>query len=557
MLLSLYMFTRKRTIYGLLIIALTATVLVVARSYVLKNVQDNLLDKIEALNKSAIKIHYDTIYLDWKRNILTIEKLVIEKDAYDTTCVYPEFISCGKVTIKGLGLLSLIFQNELSIETVSLFKPHWVVHEKSDLLKLDSTSRKAVAFEMYIKNIRIDSMRMEFMDSTNCSVKTGMRTNATIHDFNLATHPDRKMDFSFSEFNTSHSRIDIPRAFYTFTIRESKLNLQAHSLAIDTIKIIPSFGKLQFGRKAGNDLDRIEGVIPFFKISNLNLHFADTVLVDAGDAEIQFFLRIFHDKRLPHKAKLVPLPITQIRKIPFGLLINKLNIVKSFVEYEEVPAEADESGKIFFDNLEGSLSSVTNDPNTIDSEMLLLAKGDFMGQGKLSVEAKFPYNPEKSGSVKGSLRALSFAKLNSMVEPAAKIKFESGVLNRLDFNFRFNDRVANGELSINYEDLKLLSLKSDEQMEKVEKRKRKTRKSEEELRTDNLKTFIINAFVVKKNLDERVPKDERTGTVQFERDRSRSIFNFWWKSIFTGLKSAFNLDKAQATVEKLKGKKKK
>jgi hypothetical protein len=216
MLLFLSMFTRKRTVYGILIIALTATALVVARSYVLKKVQDNLLDKIEALNKSAINIHYDTIYLDWKRNLLTIEKLVIEKDAYDTTCVYPEFISCRKVTVKGLGVLSLIFQNELNIETVSLFKPHWVVHENSALLQLDSSSRKAAEFELYIKDIRIDSMRVEFMDSTNCAIKTAMRTNASIHDLNLTTHADRKMDFSFSEFNTSHSRIDIPRAFYTF-----------------------------------------------------------------------------------------------------------------------------------------------------------------------------------------------------------------------------------------------------------------------------------------------------------------------------------------------------
>lgn len=526
------------------------------RSYLLQRVQDNLLDKIEALNKSEIKIHYDTIFLDWKRNILTIEKLVIEKDAYDTTCVYPEFISCGQVTVKGLGLLSLIFQNEISVDMVSLTNPHWVMHETSELFKLDSMSRKAAEVEIYVKKVEIDSMRIELLDSTRCAIKSRVKTNAVVNDLNVSITRNRGKDFSFSQITTAASRIDVPSAFYTFTIQATKLNLQDHSFAADTIRIIPSFTKLQFGRKAGKDLDRIEGVIPFFKVRNLNLQYIDTVLVDAGAADIQFFLHVFHDKRLPHAKKIVPLPTAQIRKIPFGLMLDELVIAKSFVEYEEVPAEADESGKVFFDNLVGTLSPITNDPAS-EAEMILKAEGDFMGQGDVSVEAKFPRDPDKYGTVQGSVKKLAFTKLNSMVEPAANMKFESGVLNRIDFTFRFNDRVSHGDLSINYEDLKLVSFKNDDQMEKVEKRKRKSKKSDEELRKDNLKTFIINAFVVRKNLDESVPEEKRSGTIHFERDRSRSIFNFWWKSVFTGVKSAFNLDKAEATVEKLKGKKNK
>ncbi|HEY0655380.1 MAG TPA: DUF748 domain-containing protein [Chryseosolibacter sp.] len=548
---------RRRTLYGTLVILLTATALVVVRSYVLKNVQDSLLDRIEALNKSEIKIHYDTIFVDWKRNVLTIEKLVIEKDAYDTTCIYPEFISCGRVTIKGLGLLSLIFRNEIDIDQISLINPHWVIHEKSELLALDSMSRKAAEFEFYVKRVAIDSMRIEFLDSTECAIKSRVRTNAFLRDLNVSVQPDRGKDFSFSEIRTNESRIDIPSIFYTFTIRESTLNLQDHSFTLDTLRIIPSFGKLQFGRMAGNDLDRIEGVIPFFKIKDLNLQYADTLLVDAGLADIQFFLRVFHDKRLPHERKIVPLPLAQIKKIPFGLMVDQLVITKSFVEYEEIPAEADESGKIFFDNLEATLSSVTNDPYPQSKEMVLEAKGDFMGKGKVSVTAIFPHDLDQQGTVTGSLRTLPFTRLNSMVEPAANIKFESGMLNRLDFSFRFNDRISNGEVSLNYEDLKVLSFKSDEQMEKAEKRKHKSKKSEDDLRKDNFKTFIINAFLVKKNLDETVPAEKRSGTIHFERDRSRSIFNFWWKSVFTGVKSAFNLDKAEATVEKLKSRKKK
>jgi hypothetical protein len=550
------MFKRKRTLYALTTIAVIAIALVVVRSFVLKKVRENLLSKIETLNKSDIKIHYDTIYVDWARNILTIEKLVIEKDAYDTTCVYPEFISSQKVTVNGLGLLSLIFQNELSIDEIHLFKPHWVLHQKSQLL-LDSSSRKENEFEIYIKRIKVDSMRMEFTDSLKCSLVTGFRSSATVKDLNLSFHADRPTEYSFSEVATKDTRVDLPRSLYSLTVREARLNLQSHTFELDTLRLIPALGKLQFGRRLGNDIDRIEGVIPFLKLSKLNLHYGDTVIADAGEADIQFFLKVFHDKRLPHKKKVVPLPIEQLRKLPFGLSLEKLTISKSYVEYEEVPANADESGRVFFDNLEGTISPLTNDGNNLDGETILNAKADFMGQGKLAVQGTLPWNTRKKSTVKGSLSGLPFTKLNSMVEPAANMEFESGVLNRIDFAFRYNDDASNGEVSLNYQDLKIVSYRTDEQIDKVEKKKRNRKKTEEELRKDNLKTFIINAFVVRKNLDENVPEEKRTGEIGFERDKTRSVFNYWWKSLFTGIKSAFNLDKAQATVEKLKGKKKK
>jgi hypothetical protein len=31
--------------------------------------------------------------------------------------------------------------------------------------------------------------------------------------------------------------------------------------------------------------------------------------------------------------------------------------------------------------------------------------------------------------------------------------------------------------------------------------------------------------------------------VEFYRDTRRSIFNYWWKSVFSGIKSAYKLDK--------------
>ena len=53
-------------------------------------------------------------------------------------------------------------------------------------------------------------------------------------------------------------------------------------------------------------------------------------------------------------------------------------------------------------------------------------------------------------------------------------------------------------------------------------------------------------------MDGNVPEHKRTGVIDFHRDTSKSIFNYWWKSLLTGIKSAYNLDKLEdAKPEKL------
>jgi hypothetical protein len=131
--------------------------------------------------------------------------------------------------------------------------------------------------------------------------------------------------------------------------------------------------------------------------------------------------------------------------------------------------------------------------------------------------------------------------INSMLVPATNIKVESGKMKELSFNFTFNAVRSDGELELNYENLKLITFKdSPDKGDALEK--------------DNLKSFIMNTFIFRKNMDEDVPEEKRTGAVAYVRDDSRSVFNFWVKSVVSGIKSAYNLDKTEA---KMTGKKEK
>jgi hypothetical protein len=96
----------------------------------------------------------------------------------------------------------------------------------------------------------------------------------------------------------------------------------------------------------------------------------------------------------------------------------------------------------------------------------------------------------------------------------------SGTLNKLTFNFDYTDHKATGTVLVNYEDLKVNTLTKEKEPEKNE-----------------VKTFVVNT-ILKNNKTKNTDKEKRMGVIDFERDRRRAIFHYWWRSVLTGIKSS-------------------
>ena len=533
----------KNTIATLILIIISITALVMIRSYIFHSVRSKVQQKLEALNKGEFHVQYDSIYIDWRKNIIVIDNLNLKKDAYDTTCIYPEFISAGQVRIEGFRLLKFVFKSNLSFESVHIQDPHIVLREHSNMF-LDSASRRDNEFTISIDHILLSSAHLEFTDSASCKLITDFKSDISASTVDLGFHVGQPFLFKVGNLRFDSTNINLPQAYYDLNIRSARIDFVKGQLDLDTMKIIPQFSKIAFGRKKGFETDRFEGVIPFMKLSGFSLEYPDTVSLKAINAEMQIFLKVFRDKRLIHLKKFKPLPLKQLSKLPFGLKIDTLQITKSFIEYEEFLENANEPGKVFFDDLTAFVYNINNDPVETDGETTLRAHALLMGQGDLKVSTVFPWKSGQKCVTEGSLENFSITKMNSVLESAANMKAESGDLNSLTFKFAYNSIRSEGELELNYHNLKLTSYKSDEKLEKQAKRKKgKKGKETDDPVKDNFKTFIINAFVIRKNMDENLPEDKRTGTILFYRDTSRSIFNYWWKSLLSGIKSAYNLDK--------------
>lgn len=501
------------------------------RSYLFTNMGVSLQRRIESLNLSGFNVRYDSISVDWIGNAIQVNNLLLEKNAYDTTCVYPEFISVGSVRAEGIGLFKLIFRKKLSIETVKLERLRIILREHS-LMLLDSATKRENEFSLEVNQVSIRSAELNYVDSAKCKTIATIRTHIAASDLELDFHSDKPFRYQANLLTFDSAEVNVPRQLYTFKVLKARMDFPGATLRIDTTKVIPHVSNVEFGRKFGYEIDRFEAVVPYVNFTGFGFSFPDTSRVKAGLAEIQFYLKVFRDKRLPFVKKQKLLPVAMLQDLPFRLVVDSLKVIKSYVQYEEVADGMTEPGKIFFDNLYAVLLGLDN--TTRSGHTRLSAHAKLQGHGDLDLFVTFPLNPGKKSTLKGSIRNFRLPEINSMLTPSTQVKVESGNMKEMTFGFTFNSIRSDGEIELNYEDLKVISFKDEEKQKGNEPEK------------DNLKTFIMNTFIFKKKMDENVPEEKRTGEVGYLRDDSRSIFNFWVKSLVSGLKSAYNLDKVEA-----------
>lgn len=529
---------KRKALYALLFIFIGIAAFLWLRSYVFSTMGEAISQKFQSLKISGFNVQYDSLHLDWQKNVITIDQLVLKKTASDTTCLYPESITVGRIRAEGFRLIPLLLHKRLSLENVYLDEPHLVMRENSRIT-VDSTTQRENEFTLTIDRLFLNSARIEYTDSVTCQLTTGFKSYAVLAALEIRVHPDKPFFISANSLALDSTEVRLPKEFYTFQIKQTSINFSKRTLQVDTVRIIPDLGKQEFGRKFGYEIDRFEGVIPFVRLSGFSFSFRDSTVIRSAVADIQFYLKVFRDKRLPFQYKVKRLPIAQLQHLPFTLRIDSLKITKSYVQYEEFVKNAMDPGKIFFDDLSATLYNINN--QSLKGNMNLFARASLMGKGDINLLVTFPWDSTKNARLRGTLKNFSIPEINSMLTPSTNIKVESGDMKNLSFGFLFNSVRSDGEIALNYRDLKLVTFKEDDKKTGVLKKDENN-----EFEKDNLKTFIMNTFIFRKNMDENVPEEKRTGTVMFNRDESRSVFNFWVKSLLSGIKSAYNLDKASA-----------
>lgn len=203
----------------------------------------------------------------------------------------------------------------------------------------------------------------------------------------------------------------------------------------------------------------------------------------------------------------------KLREMKFGLGIKKLQIANSVLEYEEETAKSIGTGKLTFSNIQTTINNVNSGykkrslPDVVVNWQSQFMNGD--------LKAKWTFNPmdrSEKFNIQGTISQLPAKKLDPFLVPYLKASAE-GKFNNITFNFDGNDKVANGDFGIYYQNLKVSLLRDDGSKRKF--------------------LSAIGNIAVKKDSHGEM-KNKKVENI--ERKQDKSFFNFFLACILDGLK---------------------
>jgi len=450
----------------------------------------------------------------------------------------PRFsVEIPEIKIGGFYFDKAIFDKEWTFSRIILEEPHLFVEmNKKALSSKKGVERKiqpSVTIPPMMNILKIASLKIN-----EASVAVDVRDKDSVRSFELGQididvkkflvdpqtrlHPDTNHLFNTEEITLSAPGFQGVTAdsLYTWRFARFGFSTATRKAYADSVELIPNYDRVQFSWKKGCQTDRFVLRIPKVELNRIN--FRNLVLnrtLTAGTLALtgmQF--EGYRDKRVAFpKWQRPPLPRQMYRKMTFPLQLDTLRVYDAAASYEE--QVGDEPGRLWFERMNFELTGIKPGTSMVDMK----GSACLMGQGQVDADFRFfMEHPRDSMIVKATIRELNMPAINPMLARLVPASITAGYLQKLEVDpIWMNDSIAVGHLVMYYDGLAV--------------RLRPTGSGTWDRIRTNLLSELVNLLLPEQNPADN--KRLRSGTILFERDRSKGFFNFLWKSVLSGIKS--------------------
>lgn len=506
-----------------LVLVLVVGVFFLGRYIIYTKIKSAIVEELDNLSSQGVTVSYDHIDVHpWTAKIEFFQLNVVvrkggQPTGLDATIPY--------VLIKGIQIIPFLKDNTLALREVTAEQAAVTYVKGGFIFNGENTKRDIDLSRILVDRINLPGIDL-YINQNAGDTLAHLLSDVSMRDIELQKQLD-SLAWKHGEIEVNKFALRIVKSNYAVSAKRALVSIHDRNIALDSFRIQPTLSKSEYMAAEGKQTTYIAGLVPQLRLAQINWFTYPVPGVHIGIADVELQLDMFRDKRYPfQQIDKRELPVHFLQKLPVRLVVDSVRVTNSLVKYEEFPESGDSTGTVYFENLRAIILDVHNNPNRRQSSQMF-ATADFMGTGLLNASFTFPYDTLLPYRVSGTLENMELASLNNMLGSAARVKAESGKLRNLKFDFSYNDTNSNGNLTLAYEDLRILSLKN----------------KNEEQAVSHLKSLLLNTIFIKKDVFNNISSDDRTGTISFTRDQKKSVFNFWWKSILSGVKSAFYLDK--------------
>jgi len=507
--------SRKKYVWRIALILFIAILfLVLASSFFASSL---LLDKINGLKINGIALKAERAEVHLLRNHFVLRTVEITDSAKNTVLI-PE------ISLDGLHYLRLIFGSKIEVNKLTISSPQLKLQMPFNLPASDSNSKPGIAdYEMLFNNIELKNSTITIKQHSGLVQFTGFDIRLQKLKKNVKTDSAQKQfDFGELEIYADNFQYTFEDSLYVFSAKHLAVNSLEKRVKISEASLVSNYSKYEIGHRTGVETDWYNIVFGAINMDGFELDALKTnqsLQLSFVNFE-RFEAEIFRDKRLPFPDKPdTKLPMDMINNLPFKLHIDSAFIKDGMVKYEEHVKDAKDAGAIEFTKLHASLFEISNNEILIDVPTLMKIDARLMGGPLLDIVFEFPNKKfPVEHHVTGSLQPMEMSLVNPFLKANLAAEIKHGQINTFRFNFLYDNDIAHGSLLMEYNNLKVNLIDREDNSVK------------------GLKTFLINKIALHSS-NQRYENNFQAGKIDFERDKKKSIFNYWWKSLLSGIKS--------------------
>jgi hypothetical protein len=356
---------------------------------------------------------------------------------------------------------------------------------------------------------------------------------ANIHDISLHTHLAYS---SMNEESTANLHLEGYRlqignigmfpaeSLYTFSIAGIQLEEDDNNLRLMDVVIEPVYGKSEMQQYLAFQTDRTDARFENVTVTLTGLNdiinhrrfISSNIVIKNGAADI------FRDRNLPLDTLRRPkMPSRLIMEAGFSMFVSRVELSGIQAVYAERPEGQDFShqGRVPITNINAIISNITNIPDSLGKDSILVIDASAMLFEKATLNAEFIYNLQDLNGgfrARGKLVEFDFEEINQALFPLSGIKVTKGKHQHTQFWFTGNNTSVSGEMQMHYSNLTL-----------------QIGENGGRLRRGIIRVVGQNLVYHPSNPGPR--NRERTGEINFERDITRFVIHYWWQSFLSGV----------------------
>ncbi|MEQ8624575.1 MAG: hypothetical protein RJQ00_06970 [Vicingaceae bacterium] len=433
------------------------------------------------------------------------------------------------IEVDGFSLYQLIFKKHLAIDKVVIAAPEYSKYAlKNEKVEKNSQKHKLKLEQLSFKNIEVIDGNLQLFSIDSSLIHQVNQINSQLIGIDIdLTKPFIPSQIEYSGFNiTMDSSCLFQNSKHFLTTKKVLIN-DLSGIIVKDLNYCPNKIYMNGSKKeqyrvnwTNATIDSLHLSLDWNLLQNKQQIHSDKLIIN--QLEYSSLINKNYPKK-EHKEKL--LPHQMIQQLNLSMTLDSILIINSRFEYNETKKGRNDRGVIYFTEFNATIENITNDSASLatNNQMKATIETKLMSQSVMAVIIDYNLaSAEGNHRIHGNLANFDLTNLNKVFMPLALIRFEEGHLTKMDFNYYLNSTFSEGTLDFYYENLNI-SVFND-------------KKENNPQIIDKVISGLANSFIIRKSNPLRGHYIK--GDIDFTREKDKSFLNFWWKSLFSGMKSS-------------------